>query len=257
MNIAIARKPIFDTVRALVGRGFRPSEVTALDAAIDAAIAAVGRAAEPEGDHCLGALSERYESGGRGPGTVSTGAGDPGGVSYGLFQLASRTGTAAAFVAAEGAAWAEELVDAPGSAAFSAAWRAVAAREGERFAGAQRSFIARTHYRPVVAKVLAATGLDCDARSRALRDAVWSAAVQHGAAARLTIAAVGTADALAGREHPTYDAALIEALYDARTAYVRALAARSTGAAARTLLTVAEKRYPAERSAALAMLASA
>lgn len=35
--------------------------------------------------HRLGALSERYESGGRGAGTVSTGRGDPGGVSYGLF----------------------------------------------------------------------------------------------------------------------------------------------------------------------------
>ena len=31
----------------------------------------------------LGTLSAKYETGGRGPGTVSSGAGDPGGVSYG------------------------------------------------------------------------------------------------------------------------------------------------------------------------------
>ncbi len=75
----------------------------------------------------LGALSERYESGGRGPGTVSTGVGDPGGVSYGLYQLATRTGTAAAFVAAEGKRWAADFAGrTPGSAAFTAAWKAVA-----------------------------------------------------------------------------------------------------------------------------------
>ena len=59
--------------------------------------------------HQLGALSERYESGGRGCGTVSGGQGDPGGVSYWLHQLASKTGTVAAFLKAEGARWAAEL----------------------------------------------------------------------------------------------------------------------------------------------------
>src|SRR5262249_46471025 len=42
----------------------------------------------------LGSLSEKYESGGRGPGTVSTGKGDLGGVSYGTYQLSSKVGRA-------------------------------------------------------------------------------------------------------------------------------------------------------------------
>jgi hypothetical protein len=40
----------------------------------------------------LGKASERYESGGRGPGVVSTGKGDYGGASYGCYQLSSNLG---------------------------------------------------------------------------------------------------------------------------------------------------------------------
>ena len=40
----------------------------------------------------LGKLSERYETGGRGPGVVSTGAGDAGGASYGSYQMTSKPG---------------------------------------------------------------------------------------------------------------------------------------------------------------------
>src|ERR1044072_9394224 len=43
----------------------------------------------------LGSLSSKYETSGRGPGTVSTGSGDPGGVSYGSYQIATQTGTVA------------------------------------------------------------------------------------------------------------------------------------------------------------------
>ncbi|HKG81488.1 MAG TPA: LysM domain-containing protein, partial [Pyrinomonadaceae bacterium] len=50
-----------------------------------AAAGALGKALADE----LGALSAKYETGGRGPGTVSTGAGDFGGVSYGSYQMAS------------------------------------------------------------------------------------------------------------------------------------------------------------------------
>ncbi len=56
-------------------------------------VSAAGAADAP-----LGKLSEKYESGGRGPGTVSSGKGDPGGVSYGTYQLASKIGRADEFV---------------------------------------------------------------------------------------------------------------------------------------------------------------
>ena len=38
----------------------------------------------------LGSLSSKYETGGRGPGTVSSGVGDAGGVSYGSYQMTSK-----------------------------------------------------------------------------------------------------------------------------------------------------------------------
>src|SRR5262249_39055696 len=141
------KRPIFDAVRALLGRGFTQAEVDQLDRAI---AEAEGIAAPPR----LGALSERFESGGRGGGAASGGAGEPGGVSYGIWQLSSRVGTVAAFVAAEGGRWQGNFAGLmPGSAAFTAAWQGVAAREGEAFAEAQHAFIERTHYRPAVTAV--------------------------------------------------------------------------------------------------------
>lgn len=206
----------------------------------------------------IGALSERYESGGRGPGTVSTGRNDPGGVSYGLYQLASRTGAVAAFLAGEGARWAAEFGAAPpGTPAFGATWQAIARRQPAEFARAQHGFIARTHYQPVAAAVLARTGLDLAGRSAAVQDVCWSCAVQHGAAARLISGAIAVTDAQVARGAADYDRWLIEAIYAARSDHVRRLAARAAPGPAATLRGLAERRYPAERAAALAMLPAA
>jgi len=247
------RKPVFDAVRRLLGRGFTQADVAMLDRALDDA---EGGAQTSGGDHRLGALSERFESGGRGAGAVSSGAGDPGGVSYGIWQLSSRTGTAAAFMAGEGAIWAADFAGArPGTPAFSATWQAVARRDGDGFAAAQRAFIARTHYCPAVAAVPREQGLDLDARHPAVRDAVWSVAVQHGGAARILGAAVVAADAACVRADAGYDRALVEAIYAERSAYVLRLASRAGAASAegRMLAAITRQRYPAERAAALAM----
>lgn len=247
MEHKVNKKPVFDAVRLLLGRRFTQDEVAALDCAIDRALGA---------RRPLGALSERFESGGRGPGAVSSGVGDPGGVSYGIWQLSSKAGTAAQFVAEEGARWRAEFAgNPPGTVVFSAAWRAIASREPDAFGEAQRSFIERTHYRPAVAAVRRATKLDLDARQDAVRDAVWSVAVQHGAAARILGDAVARADAVTGRMEAGYDRALVEAIYAVRTDYVLRLAARSGAAARRTLENVAKNRYSAELADALEMLA--
>ena len=209
----------------------------------------------PAGRSRLGSLSERYESGGRGPGTVSTGRDDPGGVSYGLYQFATRTGTVAAFLAGEGQGWLADFGTAvPGTPAFSAIWRAIAAREPDRFAAAQHAFIERTHYRPVVAAVRDRTGLDLDRGPRALRDVAWSCAVQHAAAARIMVAAVGAADAALARTAPGFPAALVRAIYAARADYLARLGARAGGAVKTLFARIVAQRYPAECAAALAMI---
>ena len=255
MEQFVSRKPLFDAVRIMLGRGFSQAEIEMLDRAIDRVLAGDAASAALRR---LGALSARFESGGRGPGAVSSGRGDPGGVSYGIYQLASKAGTAAAFVDAEGAPWRSDFAGAePGSEAFSAAWKAIAAREPDAFAQAQHGFIERTHYRPAVASVLRSTRLDLDARHQAVRDATWSVAVQHGRAARLLAAAVEKADAVLPRKDGGYDRRLVEAVYAERTEYVLQLAGRSKEPARSTLEAITRNRYPAELAAARAMFEDA
>lgn len=245
-----SRKPLFDVVRTMLGRGFTQEEVDRIDRAIDLVLGIASGYAPPR----LGRISEAFESGGRGPGAVSSGRGDPGGISYGTYQLSSRAGTVRAFLAAEGARWQDEFGGAaPGSAPFTRAWRAIAQREPEEFAEAQRAFIERTHYRPAVAAAFARTGLDLDSRHAAVRDAVWSVAVQHGGAAGILVAAVERTDAKLSRSDAGYDRGLVEAIYAERARYVLDVARRSGASARQTLQSIVRNRYPAELASALAM----
>lgn len=239
----VNRKPIFDAVRVILGRGFSQPEVDRLDRAIDLALAA------PSFDPAqrLGSVSARYESGGRGAGTVSSGAGDPGGVSYGIYQLSSRAGTAAAFVATEGAPWAATFAGAkPGTAAFATAWKAIAAREPDDFAEAQHRFIERTHYQPAIRGVLARTGFDLDERHLAVREATWSVAVQHGGAVQVLASAIERTRMAMAAEVPGFDRQLVEDIYLERAAYVLRVAERSGAAERRVLQSIVRNRYPAE-----------
>jgi murein DD-endopeptidase MepM/ murein hydrolase activator NlpD len=145
----------------------------------------------PTGGHELGKLSAKFETGGRGAGTVSGGVGDPGGVSYGSYQLASKLKRPEEFLAADGGKCKAEFAGArSGTAAFSATWKAIALREPAAFQAAQHAFIKRTHYDVQVALVLAATGIDLDARGDAVRDAAWSTAVQHGPTTDVIVKAI-------------------------------------------------------------------
>src|SRR6185503_8897206 len=72
-----------------------PRPVPATNPGSQSAAGALGQALAD----ALGELSAKYETGGRGPGVVSTGSGDPGGVSYGSYQMASKMGTVVRFVA--------------------------------------------------------------------------------------------------------------------------------------------------------------
>lgn len=159
--------------------------------------------------HILGTLSAKFETSGRGPGTVSGGIGDPGGVSYGSYQLASKLGRPAQFLAREGKRWASEFAGTvQGTPAFSAIWKKIANREPEAFHAAQHDYIQRTHYDVQVAHILAKTGDDVNKRSNAVRDAIWSTAVQHGPKNNIIVTALKGA--------PKDDRALLQAIYAER-----------------------------------------
>jgi len=176
------------------------------------AAGAIGAALADE----LGALSAKYETGGRGPGTVSTGAGDPGGVSYGSYQMASKMGVPSRFVTQTGFPWLADFRDLKaGSAPFTACWKRIAAAETDAFQRAQHAFIKKSHYDLLAAKILNEDGLDVNTRGRALQDVIWSTAVQHGGATPIIHRAI--ANVSVPKSDPGYDEQLIRAIYAERS----------------------------------------
>lgn len=166
-------------------------------------------------DPPLGRLSRKYEVGGRGPGAVSGGQGDRGGVSYGSYQLAAALGRPGDFLAAEGKPWANRFAALQaGSAEFSAAWRTCAQEEPQAFEDAQRRYIERTHFQPQVELLRREAHLDVTTRSHALQEAVWSTAVQHGPACHIVLAALSTLASCPGDSD--FDRTLIAAIYAER-----------------------------------------
>ena len=202
----------------------------------------------------LGALSAKYETGGRGPGTVSTGAGDYGGVSYGSYQMASKMGVPTRFVTQAGFPWLQDFANlTAGTAQFTAVWKRIAAEQTDAFQKAQHAYIKKTHYDLLVAKILSDDNLDVNTRSRAVQDVVWSTAVQHGGATPIVHRACATLSCK--QTDPDYDEQLIRAIYaergrkkpDGTLAYFsRSSASVQTGVA---------NRFKSELQDALAMLA--
>jgi hypothetical protein len=178
---------------------------------VAAAAGALGKALA----EALGALSAKYETGGRGPGTVSTGAGDRGGVSYGSYQMASKLGVATRFVKQDNFPWRTDFQNlVAGTSEFTACWKRIARNETDAFQNAQHDFIKKTHYDLLVAKIISDDGLDVNSRCHALKDVVWSTAVQHGGATSIVHKAL--AKVKCEKSDPSFDELLIRAIYAER-----------------------------------------
>lgn len=146
----------------------------------------------------LGELSKLYEVGKNGgPATVSKPSDDPGGISYGTYQIASETGTMAnflGFLKSVRPAYFKELATAGGVPAakdhtseFPMTWISLERDNRPDFGEIQHAFIQLSHYNPFVGKLRKAPtngGLNFDLNSRTitLRNVGWSVAVQHGPA---------------------------------------------------------------------------
>jgi len=140
----------------------------------------------------LGMVSKSEESGKGGVGTVSTGKGDNGGVSYGSHQLSSKTGSMTAFLqSADGQPYAQQLQGLqPGSAAFTQKYKEIAANDGENFEKAQDQYLNRTHYAPQVKKVSQDTGMDFSKKGRAVQEMLYSTGIQYGPGSGVVSAAL-------------------------------------------------------------------
>lgn len=165
-------------------------------------------------DWYLGATSKREESGRSGAGTVSSGVGDAGGVSYGTYQFASANGSVDRFLQATG--YDKQFAGLkPGSKEFSDRWKEVAAND-PAFGQVQHDYVKSQYYDKAMS-ALQREGIDLSGHGRAVQDAVWSTAVQFGAGGNSTSrGAVGMIrQALQGKDARTMsDAEIVSALQD-------------------------------------------
>lgn len=205
--------------------------------------------------HELGDLSRKFEVSSGGPGTVSRGQGDHGGVSYGSYQLSSRRGRPAAFLAAEGQRWASEFGQTEqGTAAFSVIWKAIAKREPGPFHKAQHDYIKRTHYDVQLKVIRKEAELDVDTCSAALQDVVWSTAVQHGPGTQVVVKALSNLNLK--QDDVRFDKEAIQAIYAERARRRDDGSLALFGSSSKAFQAGVADRFRRELNDALAMLAA-
>ena len=147
----------------------------------------------------IGQTSEKYESGGKGAGTINAynggAGGDLGGASYGTYQLASflpaTMSTGKARPSSKNSPVIQFLNTSkfkdkfaglePATAAFDAKWTEIASTFKEAFKKEQHDYVQKKYYDVAIANLLR-KGLDMSKYGPAVQDLVWSGAVQFGPA---------------------------------------------------------------------------
>lgn len=185
----------------------------------------------------LGDIVIKYESGIAGPGAISQNPKDPGGTSYGLFQLAANGGLLQKFVNAS--IFYDRLSAVPlNTREFQAAWQQIAKSFPAEFGIDQRCFALKNLFLP--ASLLAAYNNFCTAQD-CVAEAVFSIAVQHRGYQEIIYGAAGQLDPIAQ----------VRSLYKSRIAYVTSLNLEPS------LKDALLKRYAAEESEVLVLAQSA
>lgn len=127
-----------------------------------------------DAEYHLGEISERHE--GAGPATVSTGRGDHGGVSYGTYQLSTKSGTINEYLSTS--SYKDEFRGlTPNTPAFDEKWRTLANSDPD-FGRDQTRFIKGTHY-DIQVQRLKDSGIDLTDRGPAVQEALFSTSVQY------------------------------------------------------------------------------
>ena len=129
----------------------------------------------------IGSLSRKWESSNLGPGTISSAVGDPGGKSYGIYQISSNHGYLENFLRNEASTFKHYFQGLEiGSKAFDQAWKAVARSHPRQFSSSQHDFIERTHYKVFIKRLKNQIDFKVENYSPVLKDVIWSTVVQHG-----------------------------------------------------------------------------
>ncbi len=140
-----------------------------------------------------------------------------------------------------------------GTQQFKDAWKLAAQQDRQGFADTQHNFIKQTHYDPVAKTLQKNSNFNLNARSNALKNVMWSMAVQHG-----TKGAPSIFRNAVGKDNPNQmtDQQLINKLYDQRryeVQHVYAFKGMSAKARARLRQSLTN-RYNREQKNALKML---
>jgi len=145
-----------------------------------------------KGGDYFGKVAAYFESGGD-PGRVSTGNGDPGGKSYGAFQLSSKQGSLQRFLNQTGYIKNFQGLDlnTPGPE-VDQAWQALAQTDPQ-FIAAQGQFAKSAYFDPHQ-KMLKEAGIDLSGKGRAVQEMILSTANQYGAASSVIINALKDTD---------------------------------------------------------------
>ena len=140
----------------------------------------------------LGQLSAAMESQKGGAGTVSTGKGDFGGVSYGTFQLSSKQGSVQSFLKHQGSQYASQFAGlTAGSKEFTAVWKSIAASDPIGFEQAQFNYAKANYYDVSRDFIETRTGIDVNTRSEAVQQLIFATSIQFGAQSRIFTRALG------------------------------------------------------------------
>lgn len=210
----------------------------------------------PAQDEDFTGLSRAQESGRAGPGAVAHTPGDRGGPSYGSYQLATNFGAPQRFLATYGGKWADRFKgQEPGSRAFDQTWQAIAQEDPEGFERAQRAFISHDYFNVQADMIRRHTGLDLSDRSRALKNAVFSTAVQHGPNSAL-ISSVVLALEKANPGRKLTDQQIIDAIYAERGRTDAKGRLVHFSSSPKDLWAGLKARFPRERMQAQAMLSA-
>lgn len=143
----------------------------------------------------LGSITYFYETGKRNineaVGIISSGSHDPGGKSYGIYQLASSTGMLSQFIAFYQIKASQYFTDVTlikifdhvqiATNMFDEKWHWLAINNSLTFAKIQHAFIAQTLFDPLI-KYLTDQNISKEHITLAIKEAIWSLGVQHGKA---------------------------------------------------------------------------
>lgn len=141
----------------------------------------------------LGSISAKYEAGGFNGGAVSSGNGDYGGISYGIPQFSTKSGSADNFVS-----WLKKVNPNMGSVFgntkagttdFTNAWKNAYSKYGDDFSSLQTQYAFENYAKPLADLAKQKTGVDYT-RSPALQELVYSTALQFGSG-NLGLSALG------------------------------------------------------------------